>query len=460
MSLAENCLEDAALLIAKGHFQTPATIVEHMVAKLFEGRAPKSSDTLLDAGCGAGDFIEGIILWCQKHKNPLPRITGVELDPKLGSIARNRFGEYPEVRIEERDFLATCDGEYEFIISNPPYVSILQLSEEEKRLYKPLYETARSRFDLYLLFFEKALKILKKDGRLVFITPEKYTYVETSRPLRRIMAGMQVREIEFLEENAFSGLTTYPTITIVENSPPLRETEVSYRNGTTHKATLPKNGERWLPTLNGSVNICMNHKLKDICIRVSCGVATGADEIFIKRTDTLDSYLEAFVYPTISGRELRYEDEKLSSLYSILVPYDEQGELIPFEKLGDFGKYLSQPHITARLKQRTCCRKKPWYAFHENPPMKDLLCSKILCKDIAARPYFWLDGDGLFIPRHSVYYIVPRHVSRIRDLLEYLRSDLARDWLAKNSQRAANNFIRLQSSALKELPIPERLYSS
>lgn len=445
---------------SRGHFQTPAKIVDHMVAKLFENRHPKPSDTVLDAGCGQGNFVEGIISWCKKHDYPLPKITGVELDPQLASIARNKFKEYPEVSIEERDFLLTSDGEYDFIISNPPYVSILQLSEDEKQLYKPLYTTARGRFDLYVLFFEKSIRILKKNGRLVFITPEKYVYVETAEPLRRMLAEIQVREVEFLQEDTFKGLTTYPTIVVVDNSHSTSETEVSYRNGAKKKVTLPKRGEKWLPALNGKMNTSMRHKLEDICIRISCGVATGADRIFVRRTDELDAALREFAYPTISGRELNYQRKELSSLHSILVPYDENGELIPFDKLGELAKYLSQPHIVKRLKQRTCCRKKPWYAFHETPPMGDLLRSKILCKDITAHPDFWHDREGRFVPRHSVYYIVPKDSTRKHELLEFLKSDFARDWLINNSQKAANNFIRLQSSVLRELPIPEELYSS
>ena len=447
-------------MISRGHFQTPARIADHMVAKLFENRHPKISDTVLDAGCGQGDFIEAIISWCRKHNYPLPRITGVELDPQLVSIARNKFKKCPEVSIEERDFLMTSDVRYDFIIGNPPYVSILQLSENEKQLYKQSYTTARGRFDLYLLFFEKSIRILKEDGRLVFITPEKYVYVETAEPLRRMLAEMQVREIEFLEEDTFRGLTTYPTITIVENSHSVGETEVSNRNGTKKKVTLSKGGDKWLPTLNGKMDTSVGHKLEDICIRVSCGVATGADRIFIRRTDELNPALKAFAYPTISGRELNHQREELSSLHSILTPYDENGELIPFDKLGELGKYLSQPYVVKRLKQRTCCKKKLWYAFHENPPMRDLLRPKILCKDITAYPDFWYDKDGRFVPRHSVYYIVPRDSARTNEFLEFLKSDFARDWLINNSQKAANNFIRLQSNVLRELPIPEKLYSS
>jgi hypothetical protein len=98
--------------------------------------------------------------------------------------------------------------------------------------------------------------------------------------------------------------------------------------------------------------------------------------------------------------------------------------------------------------------RKPWYAFHENPPLIDLLRPKILCKDIGPRPAFVLDPIGAIVPRHSVYYIVPGDSTDIMALLDYLNSETASGWLEKHCQRAANGFVRLQSSVLKRLPVP------
>ena len=100
---------------------------------------------------------------------------------------------------------------------------------------------------------------------------------------------------------------------------------------------------------------------------------------------------------------------------------------------------------------------KPWYAFHETPPLRDILRPKVLCKDIGANPLFVIDRDGYVVPRHSVYYIVPANPERIDDLADYLNSADAASWLRDHCQRAANGFLRLQSHVLKHLPLPESL---
>ncbi len=86
--------------------------------------------------------------------------------------------------------------------------------------------------------------------------------------------------------------------------------------------------------------------------------------------------------------------------------------------------------------------------------MSDLLRPKILCKDISKKPCFWADKDAKFVPRHSVYYIVPNDPEIIDELVDYLNSIEAQNWLEDHCHRAANGFLRLQSTVLKKLPVP------
>jgi hypothetical protein len=182
----------------------------------------------------------------------------------------------------------------------------------------------------------------------------------------------------------------------------------------------------------------------------------------VKRTPDIEIIkLKKHAYPTIAGRELTKNTKEIRSSQSILIPYTSDGSLMKVEELGNLLEYLSPKEIQGRLMARTCVSRahKPWYAFHENPPLAHILRPKILCKDITLSPRFWVDSEGTIVPRHSVYYIVPFESSLIPELVEYLNSDSAKMWLETHCQRAANGFLRLQSHILKQLPIPERLVS-
>ena len=214
----------------KGFVPTPRETVDTMVELLFRGRSPKVDDAVLDPGCGTGEFIDGVIRWCQRRRLALPHITGVELDPRHLPSLRAKYDRLRAIRIEHADFLADGRTAYDYIVGNPPYVPITGLSEAEKARYRARYVTARGRFDLYLLFFEEALRRLVPGGRLVFITPEKYLYVETAGPLRELLAHRHVGEIRLVREDTFGELVTYPTITVVDHASP-GKTAVRARSG-------------------------------------------------------------------------------------------------------------------------------------------------------------------------------------------------------------------------------------
>jgi hypothetical protein len=439
----------------KGFVPTPATIVDIMVGKLFRTRPPTPECTLLDPGCGDGEFIDGVIRWCSERRHPFPRIVGIEGDPQRARVASARFAGSNCVRILQQDFLRSTDLRFDYVVGNPPYVPITELSVVERETYRRRYATAKGRFDLYLLFFEQALHLLKPDGTLVFITPEKFLYVDTARPLRDLLLRAHVVELHFVDESTFGPLVTYPLVSTVTAAPPTRSTRVILRSGAVRRIRL-EGSSSWLPQILGHNHQISEFTLADSCVRVSCGVATGADSVFVVRNDDLPSILAPFAHPTISGRQIR-EGSPLRRHSCILVPYDAFGRLLPEARLNSLGRFLAEPGRRKQLMGRTCAAHKPWYAFHENPPMREMLRPKLLCKDITPKPFFVIDRQGDIIPRHSTYYLVPADSVDLDALADHVNSPASREWLRSHCQRVTNGFLRLQSQVLKRLPVPASL---
>ncbi|MEP0548113.1 MAG: Eco57I restriction-modification methylase domain-containing protein [Rhodothermales bacterium] len=442
----------------KGFVPTPPPVVDDMVARLFADAPPSPEHLLLDPGCGEGEFVEGVLRWCQQHASPPPRLLGVEVHPGRAAEARSRFAGEPSVEIVEADFLEWAGPAADYVVGNPPYVPITQLTEREKARYREHFATASGRFDLYGLFFEQALRLLSENGRLVFITPEKYLSVGAAKPLRKMLAHRTVSEVVLLSEDTFSGLVTYPAVTVVDAVPSAEPTRVTLRDGSSRFVTFPKDGSSVNALIHGADKTASRLTLADVTRRISCGVATGADRVFVQPLDALPPHLQPYAYPTLAGRQLEPEAEPVPSDV-MLVPYDRQGALLAPDHLGDLGAYLAEPSRKETLLRRTCVRRKPWYAFHETPPMADLLRPKLLCKDIAPEPHFWIDRAGTIVPRHSTYYIVPRDASHLDLLAEVLNSAATSKWLMAHAQPAANGYRRLQSSVLKRIPFPDALIS-
>lgn len=437
----------------KGFALTPAPLVDLMVGKLFARERPIATSRILDPGCGTGEFIAGIVRWSEAHDRRLPHIVGIEQHSGRAAEARRRFARYPSIDIRTEDFLKPTAERYDYIVGNPPYVAITGLTPAERLRYKRDYETATGRFDLYALFLEQALSLLAPDGRLVFVTPEKYLYVDSAASTRGLLTAFDVRELHFLPEDAFDGLVTYPLVSTIDQGHARARVRVKLRDGGSRVVIPPQNGDSWLPAVLGATQERAVLTLGDISSRVSCGVATGADSVFVVRKGDVPSELRRFAHDTMAGRQLTYGDIPTPT-HRMLLPYDSEGRLRDPGDMPELLRYLGERHRRERLSARSCVPAKPWYSFHETPPMRQLQQVKLLCKDIGERPHFAVDRSRSIIPRHSVYFIVPSSTDVADDLCVYLNSASAQRWLIANCQRAAKGFLRLQSGVLKRLPVP------
>ena len=444
----------------KGYVQTPADLANHIVERLFRDKVPKVGDRILYPGAGNCPFGAAVERICEAHGWPYPEGHAVEVTPEHIEDAKARGLQH--VTYHKADFLSLCTqtlGAFDYVVGNPPYAGIEKLSDDEKERYRACFSSAAGRMDLYFLFFERGVELLKKGGLLSFVTPEKWTYVESAAPLRRLLGNVHIEEIEHIRENVFEKHITYPAITTVRNVPPSM-TNVTLRNGDTYTTTLPASGESWAARLRGAtqMDIDTGGVLGDAVIRISAGVATGRDRIFVIDADDVpDTISQQWLRPTVSGRELGTVD-LASPPKRFLCPYTDNGCLYPEDELGSYRDWAAS-HRT-ELEARFCVAKnsKAWYSWHETPPMEDILRPKILFKDVASEPHFWIDWKGDIVPRHSVYYAIPKRGVDIEELAEYLNSETARLWMEAHCHRAANGYLRLQSRVLKKMPIPKRLH--
>lgn len=469
----------------KGQINTPESIAQFMVTKLFFNKNPTRDHILLDPGCGNGTFIKAVLDWCRDNDYQCPKIVGIETDDRLlrnlrrlGLIRQNR----KFIKLLERDFLLEeleiIPSSFDFIICNPPYVRLEHLSINERQNYRKKFETAVNRFDLYLLFFERALKFLKPSGRLVFLTPERFEYSVTAKALRRLMTNYHVEELHHMSEDTFKGIKTAPAITVISNTKknnirnqhhnPLY-TQITCRDGLGHNnVILPSEGSSWLPAINptsqnimGGSNHYSGYRLGDVCSRISCGVATGFDDAFIIDKDEVPDRLNPYTCSTVGGRDLTKDGISISK--RMLIPYDHKGRLLPIttaEKFRSISHWLYK--YKERLAKRTCVTKKgkQWYSFHDTPSLRVIVRPKILYKDVTKEPQFWIDRTGEIVPRHSVYYIIPKESEMLSKLTRYLNSSFAKEWLWHNCPRAIDGYFRMQSTVLKKMPIPLELAAS
>lgn len=86
----------------------------------------------------------------------------------------------------------TKQGGFDVVIGNPPYLGGREWSKDNRTTFAYFmaeYKTLEYQFDMYAVFMEKALRILKKGGALSFITPNTWLNNQSNVKLRKFVLG-------------------------------------------------------------------------------------------------------------------------------------------------------------------------------------------------------------------------------------------------------------------------------
>lgn len=76
---------------------------------------------------------------------------------------------------------------FDIVIGNPPYIdseTMMKSMPFERDAYKETFDTAKGNWDIYIVFFELGMKMLKNQGILSFITPNKWISIGYGKALR------------------------------------------------------------------------------------------------------------------------------------------------------------------------------------------------------------------------------------------------------------------------------------
>lgn len=334
-------------------------------------------------------------------------------------------------------------GGFDIVIGNPPYIdseTMVKVMPKERELYAKTFACASGNWDMFIIFIEFSISMLKENGIFSNIIPNKLIAAKYGVELRKYLSNKHVIEIrDYSRIDVFEDAAVYPITIVLRNCDKkdntlftIMENRVDVKQSNEANSNDLAKNDYWDPFFRNTEifklisKINLFNPLKDLPVEV-LGAATVADAYEIKNivqdsnikngfklinSGTVDPYL-----PYWGIRPCRYIKD--SYTYPI----------VPAEDLKNYSEVR--------------------YNQASSP--------KIIVASMTTRYEACLDVCGEFIAGKSTTIILG-DTKQLYKLTAIINSKLASYWLniVFNSLKMSGGAINIGRNELQILPIPDK----
>ncbi len=314
-------------------------------------------------------------------------------------------------------------GGFDVVIGNPPYVLGRETFDDSVKNYiTAKYQSYGGKYDLYVFFCEKALKLLSDKGRFSFIIPNTILVNENATKIRElILKNYSLETIRVFNHRVFENAQVETVILIIESKGSSKDSSIRIESEEviqipTVKFLRSKNfkfnvttddvSERLIEKIT-SCSIPLG-ELTDICIGIQLGGSHGSDT----KADFLsDKAFDKTWKKVLDGKDInRYK----LNWRNVFVRY---------------GNWL---------------HRKRDENFFLNP--------KILIRQIGKTPVATLD-EGNYYTLNTLYNIISLSEYSPKYLLAIINSNLGKWFWLKNNSDFKSLFPKIKKSEIETIPV-------
>ena len=362
---------------------------------------------------------------------------------------------------------------FDIVIGNPPYINLEsnQILSEELEYLK--FETYSKRGDIYCIFYEYGIRILREKGVLTYITSNKWMAAAYGRNTRKFLLERSnpIKLIDFKETLLFDSATVFTNILITKkekynNILKSCELDKTYKPNKAistyfkENSILTSNLDDGIWVISDKASLDINRKIesksksiKDLGIFVSSGQKTGCNEAFIINEMLRGSFISKNkknserIKPILRGRQISKYQHKFNGDYLIISPHRMHNNLI--SEYSDLFEHLLSFQNLLQNRGQVLNGQHHWLELDNNPSIDALLNyekPKIIWKEISADSSFSYDNEGFYLPNTS-YFLLGEDLHFLLGVLNSKISDFyffqITPQIAGGSKRYTKQYVEL-----------------
>jgi hypothetical protein len=285
------------------------------------------------------------------------------------------------------------NGGFDVMIANPPYIQLQKSLDDGSSIkYGDIYEncnfkTFKRSGDIYGLFYELGINVLKDRGHLVYITSSKWMRSGYGDVLRGYFSNFNPKILlDFPRLNVFDSATVDVNILVIEKNKNQNKLQATHFRNDFQKDTSVSSylinrhvmmhelsSETWF--IGSRTEVALKKKIEDSGItlnewdiNINRGVITGYNAAFIldetKRSELIaqDPKSEELINPILRGRDVKRYGYEFAGQYLIVAKYGSYKYLS--KRYPAIYKHLKTHEV--KLKKRGQCRYSSGYKVNVN----------------------------------------------------------------------------------------------
>lgn len=403
------------------------------------------------------------------------KIEGRYIGNDIGDAFEWRF-EFPEILDNDGGFLG-----FDLVIGNPPYIQLQTMHGHADALQKMGYETFVRTGDVYCLFYELGISLLRDGGLLSFITSNKWMKADYGSRLRGFITSHStpVSLVDFGSCQIFDEVSVGANILTLGKGASLepmscctvrRREDVKNLEAyvSANSVSCRFDGDSAWAVLSPieSVIRCKienrGTKLGDMDVQINLGIKTGLNDAFLitssKREEILSkcrdeeerNVTDMLIRPILRGCDIRRYATEWADRWLINVHNGVKGRIEPVN-IEDYPALKS--HLDLFIEELSERRDKgdTPYNLRNCAYIEDFAKPKIVWLTITDSPKFTLDTTGA-IALNSSYIMTGENLEKI---LVCLNSKLIRWYFSLVCSSTGEGTAKWEKFAVEQIPVAD-----